>query len=98
MNTWHEKFIPHTFTKRALAAWKMLSRLKQSEIIDSLRCPHCYQITVFTQMEGYINAASHLEFDGRCKKCEGRFYIDTETGKSGIVANFDEHNINNKRD
>jgi hypothetical protein len=49
-------------------------------------------------MEGYINAASHLEFDGRCKKCEGRFYIDTETGKSGIVANFDEHNINNKRD
>jgi hypothetical protein len=35
-------------------------------------------------MEGYINIEGHLEFSGRCKKCDEQFYIDTETGKCGI--------------
>ena len=94
MNNWHEKFIPHAFTKRALNAWKMLSYLKQSEILNSLCCPHCNQITAFSQMEAYINTEGDLEFAGRCKKCEGQFYIDTETGKSGIVRNFDKIHLN----
>jgi len=41
-------------------------------------------------MEGYINTEGHLEFHGKCKKCEGLFYIDTERGNSGIMENFDE--------
>ena len=96
MKNWYEKFIPHTITKRAYTAWKILSHLEQSEILNSLCCPHCNQITVFIQMEGYINTEDHLEFDGKCKKCKKRFYIDTKTRKSGIVVNLDENTKNNQ--